>query len=236
MTSFIRSLCVGAVAIFVAAVPDLSSATTVSLPDKTITLDLQGDTRDINVKFSGTIIELPDVLIPGFNPGVVVSGVFEVTSLDPAKPPMSVERLLLNPNTASVALNADFARFTPDGLLIDTASAPAFTPLLDISVDKFVDPNGQSLNIGFPDGRRFGDDLNDILITQFLSGSVNLGFAALTEGFAAPPSAVAIGQVTPEDTLLLPYAVAPVPLPAAVWLLVAALATLGAVGRCRSIA
>ena len=47
------------------------------------------------------------------------------------------------------------------------------------------------------------------------SGSVNLGIAALTDGFAGPPSLVAAGQITPDDQFTFASAdVAAVPLPA----------------------
>ncbi len=46
-------------------------------------------------------------------------------------------------------------------ITIDASGLQPFTPLFDIQIDRFVDEAGLPTKIGFPDGRRFGDDVRD---------------------------------------------------------------------------
>ena len=81
--------------------------------------------------------------------------------------------------------------------------------------------------MGFPNGRRVGDDNNDLVLVSLFTGSINAGFVAFEGGFGGPTAEIATGQVTPGDTLVFARAVTPpvaaVPLPAGLWLLLASL-------------
>lgn len=106
-----------------------------------------------------------------------------------------------------------------DSTFIDASGLPPGTPIMQFAVDKF------GPGVGFPDGRRLGDDTEDLLLLQLFKGSVNLGVVALPEGFAGPPGVLGSGQLSAGDVFAF-GAVLPVPLPPSALLLVPGLGAL----------
>lgn len=121
-------------------------------------------------------------------------------------------------NTNST-LVSPFAPLYVNGDAIDVGGIglPIFTPLLDLTADRAAVP------LGFPDGRRFGDDGGDAFIIQLFQGSVNLGILAITEP-GAFPSVLYSAQLSTDDSLTIAREVAVVPLPTGVLLFTSGLA------------
>lgn len=175
---------------------------------------------------------------PGSEPGLTPVGGFDLDftyEIDLGDGPEAVT-IPINGGTATAVLNNQATRASIDDISILATGLPLGTPLFDITVDKFFDENGLPTEFGFPDGRRLGDDATDVLLLQLFRGSVNLGVAALTDGFAGPPSFVGVGQLSADDGFVLATAAAaaPVPLPAGVLLLGTAVAALSLFARRRS--
>lgn len=136
--------------------------------------------------------------------------------------------ILLNHRTGRGVLNTQAVRFTPKNeVVLDTGALPPGTPLLNFDKDTFPE------EIGFPNGRRIGDDPNDLLVLQVFAGSVNLGVAAFdNDPFFIDPIFAQFGQVSPNDSFVFARAVsaAPVPLRAGVWGFMGALGLAWALG------
>ena len=69
--------------------------------------------------------------------------------------------LRVTPDTATVTLNRQATRIDENAITIDASGLQPFTPLFDIQIDRFVDEAGLPTEIGFPDGRRLGDEVRD---------------------------------------------------------------------------
>lgn len=143
------------------------------------------------------------------------------------------ERLLqefaLTDVTGQGFLNTQATKFMPDGTwVLDTTGLAPGTPLINFDIDMFPEATG------FPDGRRLGDDAQDLLLVQLFAGSVNIGVAAFdNDPFFIDPIFAQFGQISPEDSIVFSRAVpaAPVPLPAGIWGLLAALAAMWGLRR-----
>ncbi|MEQ8661830.1 MAG: VPLPA-CTERM sorting domain-containing protein [Gammaproteobacteria bacterium] len=131
----------------------------------------------------------------------------------------------LTPRTGAVeVINAGW--FTDgENVMIDSTGLPPGAPVLQFTIDTF------DRSIGFPNGRRVGDDVTDIVLAQLFTGSVNFGVAALTDGFGGEPAFVGSTQLTPDAAIVFGRnaAIAPVPLPASVPLLLGGLGVLLAI-------
>ena len=115
-------------------------------------------------------------------------------------------------------------------LILDASGVSPGFPLLQITRDRFPKQLLLPPSPGFPNGQRYGDDVGDQLLLQLVAGSVNAVAAALPDGFAGPPGAVAFGGITPDSTLLLGTA-SVVPLPAGLVLMASATGLLVAFRR-----
>lgn len=115
-------------------------------------------------------------------------------------------------------------------LIIDSAGVVPGTPIVQFTVDRFDD------QIAFPNGRRIGEDANDILLAQLFTGSVNFGVAALPDGFFGDPALVGATQLTPDDEFVFGEAanVSAIPLPATAPMLIGALGAFWVVRRRRT--
>ena len=133
----------------------------------------------------------------------------------------------VTPYTLDFTSDNAFLEFNPlttsvqgDMLVIDGSGQPPGTPLLQFTGDTLSTP--VELGNGFPNGRRFGTTDLDTFVAAFSTGSVNIGVAAFEDGLFNPPGALALGEVSPDDSIMFASAaapMAPVPLPAGLWLM-----------------
>lgn len=165
-----------------------------------------------------------ETLTPGGRAGIFTADIldFDLILGFPTDGEDGSASVRLTPQTGAISI-IDRTFFT-DGqtLFVDGTGFAPGTPLLDLTVDSF------DQQIGFPDGRRLGDDVTDIVLAQLFAGSVNLGVAALPDGFAGAPAIVGVQQLTPGNTFTIGRlaAVADVPAPATAPLLLGGLGIL----------
>lgn len=166
-----------------------------------------------------------ETLVPGGRAAVFAADIvdFDLTFVVPTDGEDGEATVRLTPDTGSFDV-INRGLFT-DGerLFVDASGLPAGATILQWTIDEF-EPD---LDVGFPDGRRFGDDTGDLLIAAIFSGSVNLGVALLPDGLQGAPGLVGVGELTPGDTFTLGrFDVAEVPLPLGAPLLLTGLSAL----------
>lgn len=152
-----------------------------------------------------------ETLTPGGRAGVFSADIldFDLTLTFPTDGEDGSASVRLTPETGSIdVINTGWFTDGPN-LFIDSTGLAPNTPIVQFTVDKF------DQEIGFPDGRRVGDDSTDIVLMQLLSGSVNLVVAALPDGFGGDPAIVGVQQLTPDNQFTFGTldAAAAVPLP-----------------------
>ena len=140
---------------------------------------------------------------------------------------------IVNFTPGNAVMEILFPTLKTDGNTISVDLSDPLLPvgqgLINLVLD--VDLNATNDDIGFPNGRRFGDDGLDLVLTSIFKGSVGFGTAFIDDGL---PVVFTQGQVSPTDTA--PFAslqtAAPIPVPATLGLLTGAIGLQG-LGRLR---
>ena len=216
--------------------------------------DLKQILNDVNVEiFNETFVKTGEILVGLEGTVTLGPRVVPDPPGDPEPvlgPPTQLEAFITSPDFLDYFLEVPFAydadgstqkiTFTPANSTLEVLAPVLKTDGQSISVDFSdqtlslgqglinlvldVDLNSTADDIAFPNGRRFGDDVNDLILVSILKGSINLG-TAFVDGF---PRVITQGPVDPSNTLeIATLQTAAVPVPPALGLLAGALGLLG---------